>query len=715
MSQTRSPRRSSLQLYLTWNESEIENLEQRKKILKLNSCTKCNIVYFVYKSHTCNAKSRLILEKSLLKEKDKRFKEGISVDNFPILKSEKLALGTNTTVVKKCLISSLKSEYKDQVLEYLNYHVFENHSTTYLASRLLNLHFLRLKDKIENVDTTLIKNALRLVSRLENDREDENIQDKYSLKETYWKYFYPLFPKNFIWPSCKTLTSTSHEDSVTKLFTNFENYYEATWRNRTWKWIKLQFLKFKVKLNIKTVNQLSSLILSIIIGEKEEKELENLNLEKEVFDISGDILNTLEIEFECNYLNYLKEKNMTGKEKSVNKLGYTTPIRWIIPWMNFMLNEFTNEKEKYPIKLFTIFPIVQNVPNHLTCNQQFMRILYESVTNKKIGKSDTIWQIELFKLEPKFWTGWTQLLTDGISICFSQTRNFYEERDNKDKKVKKKKIKESNKIQEAERYISIDTNRRNLFVAAERTKESIKEYRDIKYALGNGEWKTIRGLKKYNHKLKFKLEQNKFIQELINSPNMATKGNIEVMINHISFISLNWNNLFSFYHQKWFRRSRMNNYIASEKGWTYVRDKLNLSSTIDRKSSLIILGDGAFNCSSTGHDPTPSANKMYHKLKRLGCRIVWQDEFRTSKLCSCCSSIVEPLSVKINDKRILDKNKLESINKRYSEPWGLRICSNKLCRKIWDRDMNACINMLNLYLKPKDKDLSGFDRSIKIE
>src|SRR4051812_41128407 len=69
-------------------------------------------------------------------------------------------------------------------------------------------------------------------------------------------------------------------------------------------------------------------------------------------------------------------------------------------------------------------------------------------------------------------------------------------------------------------------------------------------------------------------------------------------------------------------------------------DRIVIRNEIEKElsSTIIILGDGAFDTTSPGHEPLPSARKLYFELQKRGIHVIWQDEFRTSKLCSGCHS-----------------------------------------------------------------------------
>jgi len=118
---------------------------------------------------------------------------------------------------------------------------------------------------------------------------------------------------------------------------------------------------------------------------------------------------------------------------------------------------------------------------------------------------------------------------------------------------------------------------------------------------------------------------------------MSCKGTRPMGL-HFELISKYWNFLCSYYSQRVFRRDRMNLYMKEQKAYSYVSKKLKVHSPLQKRRTIVILGDGHFNTSSAGHDPLPSAKRLYGNLKKRGVTIVYQDEFRTSKLCSKCRS-----------------------------------------------------------------------------
>ena len=96
--------------------------------------------------------------------------------------------------------------------------------------------------------------------------------------------------------------------------------------------------------------------------------------------------------------------------------------------------------------------------------------------------------------------------------------------------------------------------------------------------------------------------------------------------------------------------------------------------------------------------------------------VVLMDEFKTSKLCSCCHCELENYKLTEREKEEYEKHHKKSINKLHR----LLICKNcGLENKnsvFMNRDMNACINILNLskeYINFKTRN-ENFSRPISI-
>ena len=109
---------------------------------------------------------------------------------------------------------------------------------------------------------------------------------------------------------------------------------------------------------------------------------------------------------------------------------------------------------------------------------------------------------------------------------------------------------------------------------------------------------------------------------------------------------------------------------------------------------LIVLGDYSREKGFKGKEPTIS--KRIRKIfERNGYIVYLIDEYCTSKICNKCHNEVEKFKKKI------DKNGEEVLK------WGLVRCTNEKCKSIFNRDLNACHNMMNIV----EEKFYGFERS----
>jgi Putative transposase DNA-binding domain len=122
--------------------------------------------------------------------------------------------------------------------------------------------------------------------------------------------------------------------------------------------------------------------------------------------------------------------------------------------------------------------------------------------------------------------------------------------------------------------------------------------------------------------------------------------------------------------------------------------KYKLKLVPKNEKTLIVWGDAtiASNSPVKGYVRTPK-NKLLELLKNSkNCKVIMQDEFRTTKLCCKC---YEPLNIST------DKH-------RYA------VCPN--CRTVFNRDVNAGANILHLAIKSIKKEIThtNFCRSVKL-
>ena len=146
------------------------------------------------------------------------------------------------------------------------------------------------------------------------------------------------------------------------------------------------------------------------------------------------------------------------------------------------------------------------------------------------------------------------------------------------------------------------------------------------------------------------------------------------------------------------------------KNGEFVLQQLHLDTPEKREQTIVVLGNASFDHASKGHSPTLNTMNLYWLLRNLGVNVHFGDEYRTSKLCSNCTSIVKPFThrctVKEQQAALVKHQQLpEAVQlihpfkpRSTRQPWGLRRCPNPGCRVLWNRDINAAINICDLFL-----------------
>ena len=95
----------------------------------------------------------------------------------------------------------------------------------------------------------------------------------------------------------------------------------------------------------------------------------------------------------------------------------------------------------------------------------------------------------------------------------------------------------------------------------------------------------------------------------------------------------------------------------------------------EQKKVIVAYGDGDKQGTLRGTSPLMST-KLFKKVSQSAC-IVVTNEFKTSLLCSCCRRDMT----------------------QWQNQFRMKCCTNSNCiRTVWDRDINASINILYLFL-----------------
>ena len=193
-------------------------------------------------------------------------------------------------------------------------------------------------------------------------------------------------------------------------------------------------------------------------------------------------------------------------------------------------------------------------------------------------------------------------------------------------------------------------------------------------SLGGGEWRFLSGQKQYTAKM------NKRMDELCpgvrNLPSTKTID-IDRLLDAYRAQNALWPGIErAFFETTWYQKTKMRKFC---RGQSAMEDVIaRITGTRDKtkqKKVIVAYGDGDNQGTLRGTSPIMSS-KLLKKVSQSAC-VVLVPEFRSSLNCSCCIHKMEQFQGQFRMKR----------------------CTNSDCiRTVWDRDVNASINILNLFL-----------------
>ena len=108
---------------------------------------------------------------------------------------------------------------------------------------------------------------------------------------------------------------------------------------------------------------------------------------------------------------------------------------------------------------------------------------------------------------------------------------------------------------------------------------------------------------------------------------------------------------------------------------------------IKQKNTIIGFGDWSKKNSIIKRHPSTPTIKLKTEMRKYAT-VIEIDEFRTSKLCSCCNSICKNVKGVVINKK--------NGRKKYQRLHQIVRCIKNECARCWNRDVNASINIMNL-------------------
>ena len=201
------------------------------------------------------------------------------------------------------------------------------------------------------------------------------------------------------------------------------------------------------------------------------------------------------------------------------------------------------------------------------------------------------------------------------------------------------------------------------------------EERYMKGILKGGEWRFLSGQKQYTRKMNKRMTS--FCPEWRNLPSTKTVDPDKLLSAYKQQVAM-WDQLKeAFFDDKWFQKQKMRKFCRHQRAMEEVVTRIcGTKKKEEQKKVIVAYGDGCKNGNLRGTAPIMST-KLFKKVSQ-SCCVVVVNEFKTSQLCSCCHSEMP----------------------KFQKQYRMKRCTNSDCiRTVWDRDVNASINILNLFLE----------------
>ena len=194
--------------------------------------------------------------------------------------------------------------------------------------------------------------------------------------------------------------------------------------------------------------------------------------------------------------------------------------------------------------------------------------------------------------------------------------------------------------------------------------------------LGGGEWRFLSGQKQYTAKMNKRMSS--FCPQWRNLSSTKTTDSEKLLKAYREQMAL-WPQLETafFSKDKWYQKQKMRKFCRHQKAMEDVVVRIcGTKKKEEQKKVIVAYGDGDKNGTLRGTAPIMST-KLFKKVSQ-SCCVVVVNEHKTSKLCSCCHEEM----------------------KQFQKQFRMKRCDNSDCiRFVWDRDVNASINILNLFLE----------------
>ena len=623
----------------------------------------------------------------------------------------------NIFVVKTSLKSILK-DYDNNIIIINNLvkEASEYVIRTYQFIRLYFLHcYYNNLEFIEiNKDNVLyFMRALAIKNNVGSSAKNTNLENK--LNDFYENEFSPLINKPKFNFTNKSYLNAYIAEHITTAFNNnikehfitrfrhFLNVIEPNIKFHTDKTDNKELIKERKRI----YNLVKNSILNDDINEKCPEEYKKFALKIRNLYLPSLYEKSFyyDCKKDCNFSYYLKQTiKMNEKIEKYNDIIYKKII-------NIKGNKKSQIKKRREFqtmkkKLFQVIPLrTSNIPSYIEFDKAFVNGYFKekgkSLYNKDVDEIE-IWsriinmEHKIFKKQHKNNYRMSSLSTDGIgvSIIFKKvgiTKNkcnnnhienndFYLE-DLIDEDLEILKNKKLVCLDPGKKGVCLlDENRNNLnYNTIQRRKESLR--------------------KRNNRIINIEKINNDIIEKETKLSIYDSKTvNYEKFKIYIKNKTLLDDEIKDFYYNTLFRKLKFRTNVYLRKS----EDKfLNNIEKMYGKKEDIVIGYGDWSQDKQMKHLIPSSNIGLRRKIEKKYKVFLVNEYCTSKLCSCCNKELKNYKMSNEDIKKYENKHRKQLNKEDLTKHRLLVCpgcssSENKKTTFWNRDINACVNMLKL-------------------
>ena len=633
---------------------------------------------------------------------------------------------------KKLNIYTVKTSLRSILIDYdnnfniINQLVLDSNEYVIQTYQFMRLYFLYcFHNDLEfiTIDKDSVLYFMRTLGIRDNrgvKSDNNDLEDKLNI--FYQNEFYPLILK----PKFSLINKTYLIPYVAEeISTSFKNNIQMHFIKRFRNFLNIIQPKIKIYTNKKgkDLDKEKKRIFNLVKNSILNDDIENscpIEYKKFALKIRN---NFLPIEYEKSfYYDCKKECNLNIYLKIMIKMNleieqYNNRIKRRIKRIRG--NKSKQQRKKKTLrtmvkKLFQIMPLRNNIiPHYTTFDKSFIKTYFKEKGKSKFIKDEDekeIWsrilniEHKIFKTHERKGYRMSSLSTDGIGVSITFKKCGLSKCKNLDNEKENIYVEDLNdddlEILKTKKLVSLDPGSKGICLLDESKNNSDKYKRKMRN--NNLNYNTIQRRKesmrkRNNYILNVEKENNYIIQKENTLSDYDSKTVYYEKFKDFIREKHKVNNLVSnFYQNKLFRKLKFRTHIYLRKS----EDKFlnNIEKTYGKKEDITIIYGDWSNPKHMKH-LAPSSNLGLKRLIEKKYKVLMIDEYCTSKLCSKCNK--ELTHYKMSKKDIINyqnknKKELKSKNKH-----RLLVCSgccsseNKI-KTFWNRDVNACLNMLKL-------------------